>query len=266
MEGAKGQFHGGLWSSWASAAPDCNYLACYIYFTKVANAFAGSGTLSSAYTFLNNIDTKSAAVMGPVNSSGVREYVVNSNGIKDSNGNRVLWADVFTTMNAWLSTNWADYSSYISPTKELERTFVYLMAIHVATDIFAHSAWSSTDGTTWNRLKTETGADLTNIRSKRAEAAQKVAYNTLQHYYDGTDGSLNDFALNTTDYYVFTPAYVKSDDHAFRLGNFLKYAKAINPSAGSLDEFKVPDAARTCSIFNASYGWTLNFEGHSASY
>lgn len=52
------------------------------------------------------------------------------------------------------------------------------------------------------------------------------------------------------------------DARAFRLGNFLKYATAIDSSASSNTQFQVPDAKRTCTLFN----WTLNFENHLATY
>ena len=105
--------------------------------------------------------------------------------------------------------------------------FVYGVAIHTATDVFAHSVYgNNTDAefgrTGWMRFfhdKDENGndyADKSYVVPKRFEVAKDVAVNALSHFKNNTVGTANDFCKSAN--------YNKN---LFKLFNFKEYLNGV---------------------------------------
>lgn len=125
-------------------------------------------------------------------------------------GNRT-WQQVFSLMNE-------ERNSDIAVTSDNIKLFIYGIALHSMTDIFAHSAWANQNG--WRRVKHtddwNTNADNPNYLPFRYSVAYEAAKSVLTKAYYGSEGLLIDFML---------PAGCFG---TFYLGNFVPYVKAVN--------------------------------------
>ncbi len=215
FSGAKGQYHGGLWTDWTSGVQS-NYMNCYIYLTKTANAL-GNGTTYS------------------VSSSAAPELVAMNGKFTLSKIGGVAWAAPYNTDN------------------KLKRAFVFGMAMHTATDAFAHSAWCPDIYGKWNRIIHVTGASADDIYyiQERYTAAEQVAIKILKRYFAGTDGTTFDFGINKSYF----------SNGTFYLGNFSAYANESGSSYYNNTLYKANyDAADLWSNVSSS---SINFEGHT---
>ena len=174
-----------------------NYLASYIYLTGKANV--SGGTVSYSYT---------PSGMGSITTSSI-------NGVN---------YDVIIPGGPLLDT--ATHNKYI-------KLFLYGVAIHTATDLFAHSAWAKPNSTSkYQRIKHDgtfntsydPNADSIYVIKSRFEAAKAVARNALSHYFNGTSGSVSDFALSTSYY-----------DGTYYIYQIKTYANAIGESNSALN-------------------------------
>uniref|UniRef100_UPI00286EEE26 S8 family serine peptidase n=1 Tax=Anaerosporobacter sp. TaxID=1872529 RepID=UPI00286EEE26 len=138
--------------------------------------------------------------------------------------------DVFTT----ITVNGINYTK-ISPSitnGEKRKLFIWGMALHQATDIFAHSAY--TKDLTSNDFvrikhnddfkKGSINADDTSVCPSRYAAAKQVAKNSIAHYFTSTPGTTGDFALNTTFY-----------DKTFYLYQMKKFSTDIKANSSALN-------------------------------
>lgn len=90
-----------------------------------------------------------------------------------------------------------------------QKFYIYGLALHCATDIFAHSAWNEATGA----HVLHPSADNVSVLTGRYNAALKVAENVVSHAYFGTVGFVTDFHIST-EYFV-----------GFKLINFAKYVQ-----------------------------------------
>ena len=96
--------------------------------------------------------------------------------------------------------------------------FAYGVAIHTATDVFAHSVWTKKYGRLFHEVnksegKTNEFADWSSVIPERFETAKDVAVNILAHFNNNTIGTPEDFC--------------KSSNYSseFALYNFSEYLK-----------------------------------------
>lgn len=96
--------------------------------------------------------------------------------------------------------------------------FAYGVAMHTATDVFAHSVWTKQYGRLFHELgdgKNNTYADWSDIVPERFETAKDVAVNILAHFKNNTVGTPEDFC-NSSNY-----------TSNFALYNFSEYLKDV---------------------------------------
>lgn len=214
----KGSLHGGLWSKGTEESGECNYIACYTYLTKVA---VDMGNLSNVKEGTASI----AAGMTSNDFNSLKGYVTY---YKDTDGK---WKGIIGGYN--FNTVFSYYG--LRNNSYTRKAFVYGLALHVATDAFAHSAWEpNSTGTSWTRIKHVTdsnnmdAADDPEYVSSRYTAAEQVAKNVMSNYKNSTVGTVYDFILSE-QYYNGT----------FLLGNFYKSASKANYDEYTSDMYKV---------------------------
>lgn len=198
LSGAGNPYHGHLWEyqnvgGIYSPIGNSNYIANYIHLTKIARAYGDASSVSR----------------GPVLSNDYNEMLEDFS--TTTLGNKT-WQQVFALMNAERGSN-------IAVTPENIKLFIYGIAIHSITDIFAHSAWADQNG--WKRIGHtlrvwETNADNPNYFPLRFDMAFDAAKLALTKAYNGSEGLLTDFILP------------HSGLGTFYLGNFVPYVKAVN--------------------------------------
>lgn len=172
-----------------------NYLAGYIYLTFIANNYG----LSTNYSY-----------GGSTGVYTMNSHFTQSNNVKYINGQS--YTTIFSKMNL----------SFYSVNDTNIRLFVWGMAIHAATDVFAHSAWEKSGSGTYKRIKHGTGvpADDTAYKLTRYDGAKAVAKAALIKCYNNSNGSVSDFDNN-----------VKYE--GFYLYNLNTYAKQLGVTPSS---------------------------------
>lgn len=192
---------------WHGGYKGPNYISCYMYVTNVANTFKNGGSLSSVSKPIGFSDIDKAGM-----DDGILE---------------IRWQNVLASVNG-----------------KNQSLFMLGMAIHIATDVYAHSAWGNFD-TYWEHLDHKgynNGiADMT--ESKRDQygnvivkafpyryvTAKEVAKQCLKTYVNGSKGRVNDFnpsgayvnaGVNWKIKYLYEFAKVHSESVANSLKNF----------------------------------------------
>ena len=167
-----------------------NYVACYIYLTKLAQAFS-----KGKYTVAK------PAYMSLTEYNGI-DYWINERAIKWTSWSKVLGKYKVNNKNRML--------------------VIYGMALHVATDTFAHSSYDL-NGNRIKHNKYDKSKDADNIDNKgnRYECAKQIAKKVLQHTYKGESGSVVDFYLSKYN-------TGKNKEVCFKLYRIARYIKAIN--------------------------------------
>lgn len=210
VSGVKGmtshsEFHGFSWHGTDDSGLNtgtCNYVANYKYLVLVANK-VGSG---SSYTSVTNSDVKglSATCYGKL-KSGVGSIVGTS-----------------------------EYKAYSTANK---KAFLMGVAMHTATDAFAHSAFKQKQAGSysWERI-THTGdaADDTSVVPRRAQMAYAVEKNVVARYNGNRSGEKigNDFHDDTGACYVLPIG--------FRQNKLLTFAQAADVTKASIiSDFKL---------------------------
>ncbi len=224
----KGPLHGGIWSTWNNGV-ECNYMGCYIYLTRVAQLLGNgttvvAGTVPQSYgMFLNDYN----ALKGYITSTGV--------GGKS-------WSDIFTFIRD-------NYNVSVSDTPANRKLFAIGIAIHTATDLFAHSSWEETSYGYWERILHPYADDVGKITS-RYDAAYYVASNILATYSRGAIGSVKDF--------VVPAGFLNAD---FFIGNYCYYAKRTdaNTYTANINGFRNLDLSYQCYINGWSYDFTDDY-------
>ena len=196
------EFHG--WAYYENPVERCNYVASYFYFVDLAQDIYADGTLNE----------------GKPSYLDQRTYNTFKAQIRNDGIGTKTWYQVFNN----------DKVSVGSVTKARQCAFLYGMALHVATDIFAHSAYVKINGEYVRIVHGEdssTGADSVNEYKNRAECAKEMAENVIRHYYNyketpsKADASPSDFILTTYD-------------KSFKLRNLTTYLKAMGTEATNL--------------------------------
>ena len=190
-----------------------NFLASYIYLTRVAAQSGNSVSYSYTPRGMNIFTNQKVNGVAYTSASSIINSAWNT-----YNKNR-------TTANK------QNYDTYV-------KLFIYGMAIHQASDIFAHSSYKKFKDGIYRRVKhsnaftndqglTPNGydADNINIPGLRYTSAKQVAKATLSHYKNKhSTGYVSDFALST--YYY---------DGQFYIYNMKNYANAIGQGNSALD-------------------------------
>jgi minor extracellular protease Epr len=157
-----------------------NYIASYIMLTKMAKAYRDGNYADPAN--INGLSASDYSVLCNIVGSGI---------------NGCSWSSVL--------------GSYAVNNRN-KSLIVYGMALHTATDTFAHSSFTSA-GT----AITHDEADDTSYYKNRYTCAQTVASNMLVHCYNGTQGNVSDFAVGSSAY-------------SFRIKYYSTYANSTNSS------------------------------------
>ena len=165
-----------------------NYIASYILLTKMAVAY-------------NNGDYKDPA---NINGLSAYDYNVLCN-IVGGGINGVAWSDVL--------------GSYTNNNRN-KALIVYGMALHTATDTFAHSAFTPSGNYIDHKVITNVedgiaAADDPEYYHNRITCAENVAKNFLVHCANGTQGNVSDFAVGKSGY-------------LFKIKYFSSYASQVN--------------------------------------
>lgn len=171
-----------------------NYIANYIFLTKVARAYGNAASISRGNMFQNDYDR----ILEDITTTRL--------GAK-------TWEQVFSSLNTERGVN-------LSATPENKKLFIYGIAMHCISDTFAHSTWKDEgDKLTkiihdkdWNK-----NADNSTYVSMRYLTAKEAVRSVLIKAYNGTEGTLYDFVF---------PAATFS---GYYLGNFAPYAQKAAP-------------------------------------
>lgn len=167
---------------------DSNYLANYVFLTKLARANGVVENVSQGNMFTNDYNRIYADFKDGMVGSATWSQVLSAAGVSDTGDNRKM--------------------------------YIYGIAIHLVGDVFAHSAWAWNDSeSTYARIK-HPNADNVTIYPKRYEAATQVIKNVLGKAYSGSEGTLSDFVIPKT--------YFGSGNSQYFLGNFAPYAQEAN--------------------------------------
>lgn len=138
-----------------------NYIASYIYITRIAIALGKGKSASSAQVPADVLSVISSDTVSDVNS--------------------------------------LPYSTILAtPTAANKKLLLWGMAIHSATDVYAHSVYSYKDGV-WKPIE-HPAADDSTVYPKRCETAKNVAKASLKRLVAGGEGSVSDF--NPSNSYV----------------------------------------------------------------
>ena len=201
------EFHGYAWhknEGGALGTGDCNYMSNYRFLVKVANAYGNGG----GYLTVDRTDIKGLSqdcydqMVDGFKSIKAHDLDDSSSGAKNCDycGNSV---------NIWNKGN-----------DSLQKAFVMGLAMHTATDTFAHSAFrkKATSPTTWSRIThgSDNDADDVNVCPRRVQMAynteQKVVsrfegnrgnYHTCNDFYDGSSGAYTGLGFRITKMKTF---------------------------------------------------------------
>lgn len=156
-------------SASGESGPMSNYVANYVYLTKLAIAYGDDDTSNT----------------------------VSMSGITGLNSDRII-ADINDENIG--STTWANFFSSIGVenSKENKELALYGLALHSVTDVFAHSTWRQNSSGVWGRFGHNTNnfslsCDNPNLIPNRYAAALEVAKKVLTKAYYGSEGLVTDF-------------------------------------------------------------------------
>ena len=171
-----------------------NYIQCYILESRIANRLGDGGTIATSDI-----------------PSGMDWSIANE-----------LAGDVSKIdFDKWIKTNLG-----INVTVKTKKLFVWGMALHNATDTFAHSTCGRINNV-WTFLTDKspnTYADDVSICPGRKQTALLVAKAGLKHYKSGTSGTAADF--NPAGGYSQTKGQ-------WKVKYLKKYADAVSPDVGT---------------------------------
>lgn len=169
-----------------------NYLAGYVYLTRCALA----GTYNQDKTGLDR-------------ATGILSEMDEKISLINFDGSEKIEGKVFNRRVLLLYPN----------SKENRELLLWGMAMHTAADVFAHSSYTEYEGKDTYISHESTvlkEADNTEFVTSRYASAKMVVNNVLNHYLTGTEGSIEDFILDSTYY-----------DGSFKIRNIHSYASEI---------------------------------------
>lgn len=235
----KGPLHGDLWNKYKNGY-NANYIGNYIYLTQIAvllgnNKSVKKGTLSQKYGIYNN------------DIATLDGYVTYSTSTKAGKVGGKTWSTIFKEIG-------------ISNTAANRKAFVYGVALHEATDTFAHSTWTTDSTGVWARIthasadygihntSKKIGADYTTYKPGRLMAAKEVGKNIITSYKSGKAGKVSDFIVSDNCF--------KGVDGKYRIGNYAYYAYVSGKTTGEstiYKQFFKGDLAYQCSTNKQKY-------------
>lgn len=191
------EFHG---YSWRTTSTDLgtgvvNYVANYRYLVKIANAY-GNG---HGYTYVGRSEIAGLSETSYENIRAVMQDIL------DSANNPI-----------------------IGKSDSVQRAFVMGMAVHTATDAFAHSAFYKPNAgyNAWTRITHTVGADDISFYPKRFRLAKDVISNTVARMNrEKTDFIGNDFAGKSANY---------PNDASFKINKIKNFAQSAGVTSTSV--------------------------------
>lgn len=165
---------------------ECNYLNCYVYLTKVAINF-GNGNYTPPLQETMSFEDYNAM-----------KNEITIDGVCDVNWNDILTGYTINNYN--------------------KKLFIYGMAIHTATDAFAHSTYRNINGT-WTYIPhdpTNYADDIYTIPN-RFLCASELAIHIIDRCWLSKQGDVTDFVLGNYD-------------NSFKVKNISENAKITWPS------------------------------------
>lgn len=193
------------WHGFTSCKPNdvwqyySNYMSSYIYLTEIASAvYSGADpkTVTPTVYITNNVKNNITKLFRS-NNAGIYDY--------DSSGN----------LEANLS--WSTVLNGNTVNNRNKALFIYGMALHSASDMFAHSSYDSNG----DYINHAGGADITNEVQNRYDCAHVMASYIIANIKRFRAGSLSDY-YNVANSSVY--------DGSFTLGRFATYAEEIDES------------------------------------
>lgn len=227
LSGAGNPYHGHLWEYELRAGKyvpidNSNYIANYIFLTKIARAYGRASSVARGVMFQNDYDAM------------LEDFTASDLGTK-------TWQEVFDSMNSERNSN-------IVASPENIKLFIYGIAMHSITDVFAHSTWAKQSGV-WKRITHnndwEQSTDNPNIFPLRYSAAQTVLQSALAKACYGSEGLLADFMLSPS-------TFGSSESEKFYLGNYVPYVKKVNSTIynSGANTFNSGDLDKNVSNYN----------------
>ena len=178
-----------------------NYMASYIYLTQMALGFPNTKTNSNTYT-------------KPTKPSFMTDYDYNKiNGIATATKfGGVSWSKIFADKG-------------IAETDKNKRLFMYGVALHTVTDLFAHSTTIKGADGTWKYITHATNADGDAIPDaddndyypNRFTCTKRMTSEVVKRIKRNTKGSLEDFINALVDY-----------KGAFKIPSYANKAEAVD--------------------------------------
>ncbi len=176
-----------------------NYITCYIYLTKLAQAFSKGECTAAKPSYMSKEEY-----------NGMKDYIGPHGLYSEQRKKRVTWSGI---LNQHKVNN------------KNKMLLIYGMALHVATDTFAHSSYDLNGNRTKHykndKNKKDIDADNIDFLPNRLDCAKQIAHKVLSHIYKGESGSVTDFRLS--DYNTG-----KDKKKCFKLNRIARYIKAIN--------------------------------------
>ena len=193
------------WHGFTSCKPNnvwqyySNYMSSYIYLTEIASAvYNGADPKAVTPTvYITDSVKNNITKLFRTNNDGISGY--NSSGDFSSN---YSWS---TVLNGNTVNN------------RNKALFIYGMALHTASDMFAHSSYDSNG----NYINHAGGTDNTTVVENRYKCAEVMASYIIANIKRFRAGSLSDY-YNVANSSVY--------DGSFTLGRFATYAKEIDES------------------------------------
>ncbi len=190
---------------------DSNYVANFIFATKIAKKAGDTSNISRA------------------RGQSVDKYNSMKNAVSTSGINGVKWARIFEEKTGY------DYKAQSKETKKRWRKlFLYGMAAHIATDVFAHSTmYKDGNGQYIIIDHTDKRADNPSVYPNRYKCAELTAYWVVQECQENWTGDVLDFS-----------AYGEKCWKGFYLKEILYYANEADNCYGTdwlKEEYKAVD-------------------------
>lgn len=214
-------YHGFLWQRSNERNKDnirilignSNYITNYIFLTKLARTY---GNIES-FEKQEDINALTSNL----------EVLFNSNSDNMFKNDIDRMREDFTAMNLGSKT-WESVlkgiDDNIKVTPQNVKLFIYGIAIHSITDLYAHSAWKQLETGFWTRIQHPGAgkpmadtADDTQYYPMRYLTAREAAKSVLSKAYLGEIGSLYEFVYPASSY------------SGYYLGNFAPYAQKADP-------------------------------------
>jgi len=172
---------------------EANYVANYILLTKIANVY---GTVNDLEDDKDKIETKIEKLFQEAKSY-MKGYEVDLKLMEEDFADPAIglgtsdWETIFSSIKLGGGRTVPDPAP--EPTPENVRYFVYGMALHALTDVYAHSAFVLQDGT-WvslehNKKIFSKCCDNPKVVPERWSAAQRAASSLMAKMYNYMDGS-----------------------------------------------------------------------------